>query len=147
MNCERLREFSVYLDQRPGELAGLLDHCAVAGVDVSSLVTAEHNDRGVVRVIGTPVEKLRAVCEGLVEAGVGPVVETEVVAVPTQHKPGALREIAVLMADNRINVRYCYLAPSAGECPARCVFRFDDIDAAWRVLGEADWPTTVAPDA
>lgn len=147
MKCERLQEFSIYLEQRPGELAGLLDHCAAAGVDVLSLVTAEYNDRGVVRVIGTPVEKLRAVCEGLVEAGVGPVVESEVVAVPTHHKPGAVREIAVLMADNRINVRYCYLAPSAGDCPARCVFRFDDLDTAWRVLDEADWPAVPGGDA
>ena len=72
MNTSRLTEFSIYLDQRPGELAGLLEACRAAGVDVESIVTSEHNERGVVRVLGTPVDKLRNVCAHLVESGVGP---------------------------------------------------------------------------
>jgi len=140
MNTSRLTEFSIYLDQRPGELAGLLEACRAAGVDVESIVTSEHNERGVVRVLGTPVDKLRNVCEHLVESGVGPVVEAEVIAMAVEHRPGAIRDIAVAMADNRINVRYCYLAPAAGPVPARVVMRFDDSEAALKVIESLDLP-------
>lgn len=140
MNMQRITEFSIYLDQRPGELAGLLEACRAAGVEIQSIVTSEHNERGVVRVLGTPVETLRGVCEHLVESGVGPVVEAEVLALAVQHRPGAVRDIAVAMADNRVNVRYCYLAPAAGPEPARVIMRFDDTEAALEVIADLDLP-------
>ncbi|MFT5424009.1 MAG: hypothetical protein ACI89L_001801 [Phycisphaerales bacterium] len=140
MKTDKLTEFSIYLDQRPGELAGLLEACRAAGVEVESIVTSEHNERGVVRILGTPVDALRDVCERLVESGVGPVVEADVLTICVEHRLGAIRDIAVAMADNRVNVRYCYLAPTAGPQPARVVMRFDDTDAALAVFDEMDLP-------
>lgn len=139
MDAHREIEFTVYLDQRPGELAGVLEAASAAGVDITSLATSEHRDRGCVRVLGRPAEGLRRVMESLVESGVGPVVEAEVIAVPINGRPKLVRDIAVAMADHRVNVRYCYLAPAAGELPARAVFRFDEIEAAERVFDRLDW--------
>jgi hypothetical protein len=76
MKPQRLTEFSIYLDQRPGELAGVLDALAAAGVDLLALSVTEHNGRGLIRVLGEPIEQLRAVCESLIDSGVGPVVES-----------------------------------------------------------------------
>lgn len=140
MKTDKITEFSIYLDQRPGELAGLLEACRAAGVDIQSIVTSEHNERGVVRLLGEPVDALRGVCERLVESGVGPVVEADVLAISVEHRPGAIRDITVAMADHRVNVRYCYLAPSAGPQPARVVMRFDDVDAALGVFETMDLP-------
>ena len=139
MNARRETEFTIYLDQRPGELAGLLEAAAAASVDVTTLSTAEHKDRGVVRVLGTPVDGLRHVMESLVESGVGPMVESEVLTVPIDGRPRLIRDLAVAMADHRVNVRYCYFAPASHGEQARAVFRFDDIDAAERVIIDLDW--------
>ena len=126
-----LNEFSVYLQQRPGELAGVLDAAKAAGVRVFSVSTTEYQDRGCVRLLGTPEAALRQMCESLVDAGIGPVVEAPVVVVGVEDKPAAIRDLSVMMADNRINIRYCYLIPGVQgieptiEGPV-CVFRFDE---------------------
>ena len=78
--------------------------------------------------------------------GVGPVIEADVFAISVEHRPGAVRDITVAMADNRVNVRYCYLAPSAGPQPARVVMRFDDTAAAQTVFDAMDMPqSAVSP--
>lgn len=136
----RLIEFSVYLDQRPGELAGLLDAAAAAGVDVRAVSVSELNGKGLVRLIGDPVESLRGVCESLIESGVGPIVESEVLAVSIENRPNALKDLATAMADRRINLRYAYLAPRHGQTPAHCVFRVDDLEGVQAQIESIDWP-------
>lgn len=142
MNYIQLTEFSIYLQQRPGELAGLLDAAAVAGVEIVSLSTTEHLDRGCARLLGVPEEALRAVCESMVDAGVGPVVEAPVIGISVEDRPGVVRDLTVLMADNRINVRYCYFVPASRISPQTlCVFRFDEHEKAIELIEQADWPT------
>lgn len=144
MNYIQLTEFSIYLQQRPGELAGLLDAALVGGVEIISISTTEHLDRGCVRLLGTPEESLRAVCESMVEAGVGPVVESPVIAISIEDRPGVVRDLVVLMADNRVNVRYCYfIPPSPVNERAMCIFRFDEHEAAIELIEKTDWPTDV----
>lgn len=142
MNYIQLTEFSIYLQQRPGELAGLLDAAAVAGVEIISLSTTEHLDRGCARLLGNPEQTLRAVCESMVDAGVGPVVEAPVIGISVEDRPGIVRDLTVLMADNRINVRYCYFVPPSTVSPQTlCVFRFDEHQKAMELIEQADWPT------
>lgn len=141
MNYIQLTEFSIYLHQRPGELAGLLDAALAAGVEIISISTTEHLDRGCVRLLGYPEAALRSVCESMVDAGVGPVVEAPIIGVSVEDRPGVVRDLAVLMTDNRINVRYCYFVPASRVSKqAMCVFRFDEHDAAITLLESTDWP-------
>ena len=142
MNYIQLTEFSIYLQQRPGELAGLLDAAMVAGVEMISISTTEHLDRGCARLLGHPEEKLRSVCECMVDAGVGPVVEAPVIGISVEDRPGVVRDLTVLMADNRINVRYCYFVPASKiNTQTMCVFRFDEHEKAVELIEGADWPT------
>jgi len=141
MTPRAFTEFSIYLQQRPGELAGVLEAAQLAGVEILSVSTAEHLDRGCVRLIGHPVDALRQVCERLVETGVGPVVESPVLGVEIDNRPAAVRDLAVLMADNRVNVRYCYLVPPiGGQGSALCVFRLDEHERALDIIAKTDWP-------
>ncbi len=139
----QMSEFSVYLQQRPGELAGVLDAAKAAGVQITSISTTEYQDRGCVRLLGTPEQALRSMCESLVDAGIGPIVEAPVVGVSVENRPGMIRDLSVLMADNRINIRYCYLIPEIeGISGPLCVFRFDEHDRAMDLIDSADWPET-----
>jgi len=147
MTPRAFTEFSIYLQQRPGELAGVLEAAQLAGVEIHSVSTAEHLDRGCVRLIGTPEEALGEVCERLVEAGVGPVVESPVVGVEIDNRPGVVRDLALLMADHKINVRYCYVIPPvSGRGSALCVFRLDEHERAMQVIEDADWPAKSTAD-
>jgi hypothetical protein len=144
MTPREFTEFSIYLQQRPGELAGVLEAAQLAGVEILSVSTTEHLERGCVRLIGRPEGVLREVCERLVEAGVGPVVEAPVLGIEIDNRPGVVRDLAILMADNRVNVRYCYLVPPIGGAgSALCVFRLDEHERAMDVIAKADWPTGV----
>jgi hypothetical protein len=130
MNVERLTEFTIYLAQRPGELAGLLEAAAVAGVDIEGLAVTEYNERGLVRLIGAPEESLRHVMESLVESGLGPAVETPVLGVEIDQRPGAVRDLSVMMADARVNVKHVYLCPAQNGNPTRVIVCVDDLDKA-----------------
>lgn len=140
MKPTRLPEFSIYLDQRPGELAGLLNAAASAGVDVRAVFVGESNGKGLVRIVGEPADSLRSVCESLMESGVGPIVESEVFAVSMENRPNALRDLATAMADARINLRYAYQMPRYGQTPAQCVFRVDDLEDVIATIESMDWP-------
>lgn len=130
LDPRRETEFALYLEQRPGQLAGLLEAATVAGVDVLGVSVTEYQDKGLIRLVGTPADRLRQVCESLSDAGVGPVVENEVISVGIEGRPGALRDLACLLADAEINLRYAYLASGGNGTPARCIVAVDDATKA-----------------
>ncbi|MEM0983286.1 MAG: hypothetical protein AAGI17_04985 [Planctomycetota bacterium] len=146
MNPLRLHEFSIYLDQRPGELAGVLDLATSRGISVTAVSVSEHNGRGCVRLLGEPLEDLRALCESLTDSGVGPVVESEVIGVETGAVNGddagsetaKMCELAKALADARINVRYGYLAPAHNGHRAMCIIRVDEPDEVAKQLEQLD---------
>jgi len=141
-----MSEFSVYLQQRPGELAGVLEAAKAAGVRIVSVSTTEYSDRGCVRLLGTPTQALRQVCESLVDAGIGPVVEAPVVGVAAGNRTGVIRDLSVMMADNRVNIRYCYMVPEVeGIEGAVFVMRFDEHERALGLIERADWPEHAGP--
>lgn len=134
MKVDRATEFSIYLHDRPGALAGILDAMVGAGVQVQAVYVAEHNSRGLVRVVGTPDADARSVCDELCDAGAGPVAEAEVLVVQCPDRPLALREIAMRLAETNVNIRYAYHAPADNGTPALCVLRLDDTDSALEPL-------------
>jgi len=145
MQLDHATEFSIYLDQRPGELAGLLDMFRTAGVCVAALCVTEHNGRGLVRIVGEPEADLRGIGESLAERGLGPVVEARVLTVNIDERPSIMRDLATALADHEINIRYAYLAPGTTDRPTRCIFRVDDPERAEKTLGEMDWPADTPP--
>lgn len=127
-------EFSVYLADRPGELAGVLEAAAAAGVEITGVAVSDHNMRGLVRILGEPEDRLRHVFEAMVETGAGPVVETPVLVVSLGDRPGLIREIAGRLALAKVNVQYAYSAPAVNGTPARYVLRVSHMDQAREAL-------------
>ena len=140
MHLERLTEFSIYLDQRPGELAGILDTFAATGVALDGFSVSEHQGRGLVRLVGGPVDAIRAFGEGLTERGLGPVIESEVMAADIDTRPSLLRDLATALADNGFNGRYAYVIRPGTTRGARCVLRVDELDRAIETVEAMDWP-------
>lgn len=144
MDAERLTEFSVYLADRPGELAAVLAAATNAGVRVQAVSVAGANGRGLVRLIGEPTDALRDILDHLNESGVGPIVETEVVAVSTTDRPNAFRDVAERFATENLNILHAYMAPGTSPNgtpdapvpaqPPRCIFRVEDVDKAVQTI-------------
>lgn len=136
MEVSRVREFSIYLTDRPGELAGVLEALAAAGASVTALSVVEQNGKGLVRLLGEPEDAVRRVCEGVTDTGAGPVAESEVLAVGLGDNPGIFREVAGRLADGAVNVRYAYQSPAHNGAGARCILRVDDPEKAEAIIRE-----------
>ncbi len=136
MEVSRVKEFSVYLTDRPGELAGILEALAAAGAAVMAISVVEQNGKGLVRLLGEPEEAVRRVCEGVTDSGAGPVAETDVLAVSLGDNPAVFREVAVSLADAKVNVRYAYQSPAHNGMGARCILRVDDPEKAEGIIRE-----------
>lgn len=145
MQTVKLIEFALYLAHRPGELAGVLEAAAAASVTIYGLSVTEYKDKGLVRLVGDPEESLRHLCESLVEAGIGPVVESTVIAF--ERRPGALRDVCVSLADNRINIQHVYFTTPQGDTPSHVVMRVDDAVAAIEAITRLDWPDHINSNA
>ena len=135
MQHTRQAEFTVYLDDRPGTLAGLLEACTASGVTVEALAVHTHDSKGVCRLLGSPPDSMRAAMDQLVDAGVGPIVEAEVLTVTLNGRPNAFRDLAAAFAGKGVNVLYGYLAPASAESPARAVLRVADLQGAEDIAG------------
>lgn len=130
MRPQRLTEFSIYVEDRPGELAGVLDAVGAAGVEIEVMNVSTNAGKGIIRLVGSPTDDLRSALESLVESGHGPLTEAEVLSVGLDRRPNAFRDITVHFAPKGINVLYAYMAPANNGHQARCVLRVDDLDAA-----------------
>lgn len=134
MHYDLVTEFSIYLADRPGELAGVLEAAAAAGIHVQAVTVGDSNARGLIRLVGDNPERLRGVCEQLVNAGGGPVTEAIVLAVDVAQRPSAFRDIVSRFAADRVNVKYAYQAPQLNGSPPRCIFRVDEPEQALKSL-------------
>lgn len=130
MDARTQTEFSIYLDQRPGELAGVLEALDAAGAEVRAVSVTDQSNRGLVRIIAQPEDRVREVFESLVEAGAGPAIESQVLVVNADNRPGAVRDVAAQLALAGVNVRYAYGAPGINGSAGACIFRVSDLERA-----------------
>lgn len=142
MHAEVLKEFSIFLADRPGELAGVLEAADAARIDIAAVCVSHHQTpsqsaRGVLRVIGSPEEGLRRVCESLIETGkAGPMVESDVLVVGMKSRTGAFRDIAAALGRAGVNVQYAYQAAARNGHDAYSIFRVSDVPKARAAIAD-----------
>ncbi|MBI5016663.1 MAG: ACT domain-containing protein [Deltaproteobacteria bacterium] len=126
----RVEQISVFLENKAGRLAEATGVLAAAGVSIRALSLADTSDFGVLRLIVGDREKAT---KALKEAGFT-VNKTAVVAVEVEDRPGGLHRILSLLDGAGLNVEYMYAFVRKSGDTAVMIFRFDDPDAAARVL-------------
>jgi hypothetical protein len=97
-------QFSVFLMNKPGVLAGVLKALADAGVNLVAVTLVDSQEHGVLRVVAEEEGKARGVIDGLKL----PVTETDVLCVGLENRAGALAGVAGLLGGNHVNVNYAY---------------------------------------
>jgi hypothetical protein len=109
-------------NDRPGELAGLVQTLSRAGVNIEGLAEVE----GLVHVLARNPGAARS---ALRTAGYTIEDELEVLVLPMTDRPGELSMIMQQLGDASVNVRFVYLATET-----RVVIGCDDISQARQVL-------------
>jgi len=129
----RIRQISIFLENRPGQLSAICRDLAAADINIATLSLADTSDFGIVRMIVDDHEKAKAV---LTEHGHAVNVR-EVVAVCVPDRPGGMAEVMSVLEKSGANVEYSYaFAFHRGE-KAVLVFRFSDNDVAEKALAAA----------
>jgi hypothetical protein len=126
----KLKQLSLFLENKPGALGRPMRLLAKAKFSIVTLSIAEANQFGILRLILRDWEQAKKLLEknGFV------VRVTDMVAVEVPDQPGGLSKILEVIEGAGINVEFMYAFTEKRENKAILVFRFDDPDNAIKVL-------------
>ena len=117
-----VKQSSIFLENRPGQLAGICRALAQAEINIATLSLAEAAEFGIVRMI---VDDHVKGVEVLAKAAYA-VRETDVVMVTVPDRPGGMAELMEKFDRAGVDIEYSYAyALGQGE-KAVLVFRFTD---------------------
>jgi len=128
----KLTQVSVFVENRPGRLATLLEALASNDLSIRALSIADSSDYGIVRMILSDTDNgLKAIRDAGMVADTSEVLRAEV-----PDRPGGLLEKVVRpLANARINIEYIYAFVDQPLETAVVVMKVNDLDRAEAVLG------------
>ncbi len=127
----RIREqLSVYMKNKPGELAKICRKLADEEINILGITVADTVDHAVDRLILDKPDKARQILEdeGLL------VVDTKVLSIDLENKPGQLAEISDRLACCDINIEYAYCTVSPDQEKGFLVIKVSDPTRALELL-------------
>ena len=127
----RVTQISVFLENRPGRLAHLLQVFSNARVNLRALSLADTADFGIARAIVTDTP---AAMKAIRQAGLT-AATTDVLRVEVPDEPGGLQRLVIEpLANAGVNVEYLYAhSERAGE-KAVVIMKVDNLDKAVQTL-------------
>jgi hypothetical protein len=129
----KIRQLSLFLENRPGQLKIPVKALGDAGIDILTMSLADTQQFGILRLIVKDPERARGVLEA---AGVV-VNVTEVLAVDVPDRPGGLASVleAFEKAGLAIEYMYAFATRERGKY-ATLIFRLEEPERAARLLAE-----------
>ena len=125
-----IKQLSVFLENKPGELDALTRVLAAHSIDMRALSLSETNEFGIVRLIADrPLDAATV----LKEAGYVATV-TPVLGVSIPNVPGGLNKVLGVLSEAGINLEYGYAFLGGTPGSAYMVFRVADNAAAAAAL-------------
>ena len=117
-----IHQISVFLENRPGQLAEITHLLADNGINLRAISIAEATEYGVLRIIADNAERATAI---LLENG-NVLSMTPVIVVSVPDQPAGLSEILALLADGDVDISYMYSLFTHQDGKAYMVFRVAD---------------------
>lgn len=126
-----IRQLSVFVGNRQGELAKVLALLASHDVDIKALALGDSADFGILRFVSAHTDLAAKVLadHGYVHS------QTMVVAACVDDRPGGLAVQLQSLANNGINIEYLYAFVTTDVHEACVVLRVNNNDAAEAALG------------
>ena len=126
----KLKQISLFLENKPGALSRPVSLLSKAGINLLTLSIADAHQFGILRLI---VHDWRAAKKLLEDDGFV-VKVTDMVAIEVADRPGGLAKILGAIERTKINLEYMYAFTVKQTNKGVLVFRFDDPDAAVKIL-------------
>jgi len=130
----KLKQLSVFLENKPGRLRELCALLAESNINIVTLSLADTEQFGILRLIVKEHDQAKALLEknGFVAK------LTDVIAVEVDDQPGGLSEILKIEQESGISVEYMYAFTIKSGEKAVLLFRFDDMEKAVAALQKAN---------
>ncbi len=123
-------QLALFLENKPGTLARVCDALSAAKINIYAFATSDTIDHSVVRMVVSNTRKALLLFE---EHGTL-VVESEVLMIEGDNKPGSLAKIAHKLSEARINIEYAYCATAPDAKKGLLILRPSDCKKALKVL-------------
>ncbi len=120
----------MFLANRPGTLRDVCEALAEAKINIYALSVSDTVDHAVVRLVVSDPDKALDVFD----AHHTFVVESEVLMIEGDSRPGSLAEITDALARGKVNVEYAYIATSPGSKRGLCIIRPSNVAKAMKLL-------------
>ena len=127
---EIARQLALFLANRPGALARVCDALSQAKINIYALTISDTVDHSVVRLVVSDTERALEIFENHGTL----VVETEVLMVSGDNRPGSLAQIAKKLAGVKINIEYAYCATNPASKKGLLILRVSNPQKALKVL-------------
>ena len=126
----KVKQISVFLENKKGRLWKALDTLAVHGINIRALSLADTSEFGILRlIVPDPDNALKILTENDFVVKI-----KEVVAVELSDKPGGLASVLKILSDSNINLEYLYAFVHEKKDKAILLLRTDDLDLLIKVL-------------
>ena len=129
----KVQQLSLFLENQPGQIVKPCRLLASEGINIRTLSVADTKQFGILRMIVSDWERAAKL---LKDAGYV-VNVTEVVAIEVPDQPGGLSSLLQVLENSPVNVEYMYSFPAGRRETAVMIFRFDQPDAAIKLLQTA----------
>ncbi len=129
-------QFSIFLINKPGVLAGVTGALAKAKVNIIALALMDSGEHGTLRIVCDSADKTRKVLGKAHDRWT----ESEVLVLELENKPGAFSRITERLAAEHIDINYAYLTGGAPGGRTTAVFKIADLKKAQHVLSAAKKP-------
>lgn len=123
-------QLALFLENKPGTLARVCDAMNAAKINIYAISISDTVDHSVIRMVVNDTRKALLMFE---EHGTL-VVESEVLMIEGDNKPGSLARIAHQLAKARINIEYAYCATSPGAKKGLLILRPSNPKKALKIL-------------
>jgi len=126
----KLKQISVFLENRKGRLWEALDALAKAEINIRALSIADTSEFGILRlIVPDPDRAMKILVKGSFT-----VRENNVVAIEVGDRPGGLANALKVLSDADINVEYLYAFVQKSGEKAVVVLRTENTDAGIKAL-------------
>jgi hypothetical protein len=123
-------QLALFLANKPGTLAAVCDALAAEQINIYGLTISDTVDHAVVRMVVSDTKKALAIFE---DHGTL-VVESEVLMLEHDNKPGTISKIAKKLALEKINIEYAYLASAPNAEKGLLIFKPNNLKRAVEIL-------------
>lgn len=130
-----VRQISVFLENRAGRLASILQCVTEAQCNLRAMSLSDTSDFGIVRLLVDDVDR----CTATLRDRGHTYSVTEMVAIEMDDRPGGLNKVLDAITAADLNVEYMYAFATRTPGKAVVIFRFEDNAVAIPALAAAGY--------